>query len=203
MGTLGDLKARVTAETLCDDNDAVSRAVASAIRFYRGHRFWFNEGALTVTLEAGTAAYALPSTWLSPVLVTVDDGDDERQVSPWPYDEHRLVAGGPAVSTGLPYRYALFGEEIHYWPTPDRAGTSTLYAGRDLAPLAGDAESNAWTTEAEALIRQRARWAVFHDWLRDYDEADRAAAAEQRELANLRRETALRDPVRRVRPTWF
>ena len=50
---------------------------------------------------------------------------------------------------------------------------------------AADGDSNAWTTEAEELIRLRAKADLFENVIRDYAEADRMRAREMEVLMSM------------------
>lgn len=205
MATYGDLKAKI-ADEIADSNGEfatqVVQKIDEAVRHYRHHRFWFTEGSLPVVTEAGESSYDMPTDWTGPQLVTVvlpDGSEDEVEPRAW---NDWLLSGNPG-SSGRPYEYALWQQKLWLYPTPDAAYTINLYSTRALAPFVDESTENAWTNEAEELIRKAAVRRMWQDVLRDYEEADRCELAEIKALRNLQRETAMRVANRVVRPWAF
>ena len=61
-----------------------------------------------------------------------------------------------------------------------------------LTALSADGDSNAWTTDAEELIRARASRRLYENVVRNVERATIAAAQEQEALRVLKRETRMR-----------
>ncbi len=59
--------------------------------------------------------------------------------------------------TGVPVDYAIFGDQLRLAPIPDAAYTITFSGLARLPTLSQDADTNAWMTEGEALIRNQAK----------------------------------------------
>ncbi|MGL4559846.1 MAG: hypothetical protein ACRCV5_20305, partial [Afipia sp.] len=76
--------------------------------------------------------------------------------------------------------------QIRLYPIPDAVYTVTLSYLQKIAEPASDGDSNAWTEEAEELIRASAIRRLRRYDLRDYQGA---AAAEAEESMHLRRLT--------------
>jgi hypothetical protein len=91
-----------------------------------------------------------------------------------------------------PYYYAYYKQNIRLYPIPDAVYTITLAYVYKLTALSDGGDSNAWTTDAEELIRCRAKADLYGHLLKEYDAADRMTMREQEIFRSLKRETRLR-----------
>ena len=186
MPSLGTLKSRILNELKRPSLTAeVALAVADAIDWYATTRFWFNEVvADPITTESGTASYPLPATFRKLIRAEITIEGQRNDLCPFGWDEYRdLTASG--TNLGQPTDVCLFGGALYPYPIPNGAWPITLTMCSALGPLDGDAAANAWTTEAEPLIRARAKWDLLTNVIRDYDEAGFAQAVERDWLARL------------------
>lgn len=187
MGTLGELKARILDETKRPSlTSQCAKAIEDAIEFYSTHRFWFNEALdESITTVAGTASYTKPP-YLRRLLQAEITIGGQRTDLYWglPWEDYRYLTGGSPVS-GQPTDLIFFGDRLYLYPTPAGTYPVSLTHTSRLAPLSDDSGSNAWTTEAEPLIRARAKWDLFQNVIRDYAEAAEAAAEENRWFGRL------------------
>lgn len=93
--------------------------------------------------------------------------------------------------------------QILLYPTPNDAYTMRIYAHYRLPALASDSETNAWTDDAEELIRTHAKQLLYLDPLEDDQGAARMGVKIPELLAGLRSETSARMGTGRIRPTQF
>jgi hypothetical protein len=158
MATFAAMEARIIAELHRDDvAGVVDDYINDAIAHYQRYRFWFNEKkAVTVTI-AGTEVYNWPTDLveLDSLVITVNSTFYPlRQVAPRDIDEMYCNT----THRGSPDSFAMYQKQYRLYPTPDAAYTLTQYYLFTLpAENTGSTASTVWTTEAEELIRTRAK----------------------------------------------
>lgn len=198
MGTLAQLKANIASDLSRDDlASQTAGKIADAIDAYANERFWFNVSRnFTFATVAGLAAYGAADLSVIPDLVRIDAMFLPRSQSIYPLDRYEpadfeVIAGGMSGG-GRPTAFTYVDRTIRLWPTPTAVYTLRLHGHFRLPALAGDADSNAWTTEAEHLIRTHAKMLLYLDVLEDMDAAARMQAQLPGLLASLRSETSAR-----------
>lgn len=192
MATLGELKARIIAETDREDlgsgQESEARlveAIQRAIEFYQDEDFWFKHAIdRAVTTTAGQQTVAIPAT-LRFVQTAAYLDEVLRKV---PLD--RIEAN--EIDEGPPSEWAENGANIVLWPTPDAAYTIVLAGVANTDPPSSDGSETIWTTYAYDLIAARVRMLLYRDLFRDTQAAGVAVAAEAEALSKLRRETMRR-----------
>lgn len=206
MPSLGTLKARILNELKRPSLTAeVAASVSDAIAFYSTTRFWFNEILdESVTTEASTASYAIPANFrrLLRAEITIS-GQRNQLCGTMGWDEYRdLTASG--ANTGQPTDLCFYGTNLYPYPIPNDAWLLSLSYCSSLGDLANDAASNAWTVEAEPLIRARAKYDLLANVIRDMTgEVERAQAVEHEWLARLlQRGTGHGKPARVASSGW-
>jgi hypothetical protein len=188
MATFAAMEARIIAELHRDDVAAVvDDYINDAIAHYQRYRFWFNEASATQATVAGTETYNWPADFveLDSLVITVNATMYSlRQVAPRDIDEMYVNA----THRGQPYSFANYKEQFRLYPTPDAVYTLTQYYLKDYTPLTtGSASSNVWTTEAEELIRTRAKKLLVGQFMpTSQDTAGWAGMLEQHEQNVLR-----------------
>lgn len=95
---------------------------------------------------------------------------------------------------GLPGSYAYFSQKIRLFPIPNAVYTVGLSYIARLTALSADSDSNAWTTDAEELIRQGAKRRIAINYLQSEELAARYAPFEREALLELMSETRRRLP---------
>ncbi|MEW6776183.1 MAG: hypothetical protein AB1405_07810 [Bdellovibrionota bacterium] len=198
MGTLGQLKSAIAtelAEGWISSDARIADAINQAIADYQDEPFYFVEEIDTAafTTVANQQAYALPADFLKPDLVQITVSGRKYTIRPIPYAELQdLDAASNSVSS-YPDRYAIYGQQIYLYPRPNGAYTGTIHHRYKLgAPLA-DGNTNAWTDDAEELIRQAVKAKICANHLeRDED------AVKYGQLAEMQRERLLRKTRRMV-----
>jgi len=198
MSTLAQMKERIADELARDDlAPQIAYAISDAISAYQEERFYFNETrSNTFTTIAGKEFYgASDAAWIGRLLkidyVMLRIGNQ-------PY---RLTSGDPAemetssanaTSLGQPCEYCFYDQSFRLYPTPDtsyevRVGGSFIVP----APATDDESGNRWMTDAEMLIRARAKYEIAMHVLKDLELAQTMTAAVQEQLVSLKSKTAM------------
>lgn len=217
MTTLGTMKSRIASETDRDDlldSGAIEAEILSAIRFYRGYRFWFNEKRSTVTFNTvvGQTDYTSTENSHIPNLIRIDyvtcaQNSGDLQDVRWahPRDMEMLLGNAPLASA-RPYRYAYYEGVLRLYPKPDQIYPIRI-AGviRVNAPASDTEADNPWMTEAEELIRARAKRNLYLNSMLGTENSQVQAmkSYEDEALDRLQRETSSRTQVNHIRPTDF
>jgi hypothetical protein len=206
--TLLDLKTRIAADLTRDDlTSQIANAVADAIRFYGRERFWFNQTRLlTFSTIIGQAAYGAAELATIPNIVRIDALFLPQNQSIYPLDRYEpadfeVISGGMR-GAGRPTAYTYVDQTIRLWPTPAAIYPMRLHCFYKLPDLA-DGDSNAWTDDAEELIRSHAKMLLYMDVLEDDQNAQRMATKIPMLLDGLRSETSARMATGRIRGTEF
>jgi hypothetical protein len=176
-GTLGYLKDRIADEIARDDlTTQIAAAVGDAIAIYQKERFRFSETRdVTWNTVIGQEFYTaadnpvIASHYYIDYLVAFIGGiaSDLHQYTP---DELELLAQDP-VQSGTPEGFAFYNEQIRLYPVPAavypmRMGAHVLVA----APATDSTAGNRWMTDAERLIRARAKYQIAVNITLDIDE---------------------------------
>ncbi|HZC17382.1 MAG TPA: hypothetical protein VE309_11535 [Caulobacteraceae bacterium] len=186
MSTLADLQTRIMTETNRDDLGDVllgqmQRSIADAIAEYQDERFWFNELRVTGTLAAGQQYAPLPSGALAIDRLSLLVGGVAFEIFRRSMAHIEALYAVPL--TGQPMEYAVYAGQARLWPTPVTAYPSVWLTISKVMPEIGFPNpdvtiSNAWTNEAQWLIRARAKEFLYRHVFKDPDAA--AAAAQDR-----------------------
>lgn len=216
MSTFAALKARIADDLrgVTNLDTQISNAVLDAVKRWEGERFWFNEKRFRFFTVDGVEFYSIPSAFQNTdgssisageTLLTVDDlvildNNETYRLMPitdqWANDYQ-----SPASQyKGTPDYYGIYGGDIRLAPIPDDVYTITISGIARLAPLSSDGDSNAWTTEAESLIRHEALAQLYRIVLRDPDGFQLAMGGVQDALALLKKKTTSKVTAGRIRP---
>lgn len=198
MTTYAVMRARILDE-ISDSNltSQVNAAIQSAIKFYERKRFYFNTRVTdTFTLVASQEYYGSSDLAAIPNLIEIDDLyvtiDGLRyHLTPIPFEDIAIAQTG-SLTRDPPTNYAYHAQQIRLYPMPSTTRTATMADHYRLTALSADIDSNAWTTDAEELIRCHAK----HDLATNVINDDGMAARMEKRipilLAALQRETRLR-----------
>lgn len=181
---------------------SVNSAILDAIKFYERKKFWFNQTTLTWSTVANQELYttaanaSIPKVieFLEPLKATV--GTLKCDVDPVAHEKINSKQNGLVV--GIPFEYSYFNLNVRLYPIPDQVYTITAYVHYKLTALSADGDSNAWTVDAEELIRTRAKRQLALHKLWDVDMYARLQPAEMECLKALQSETKLRLPAKRL-----
>lgn len=204
MSTYAVMQTRIADEIArADLSDQIKLAILSAVDHYKDERFWFNEGEVSFYTVAGTDHTELDVTFGELDIATVTVSGSRNEMLPANYTDIRQSVLQSTL-TGQPHRYAIFEESIWYDPIPDDAYLVTLSGLIYFTTLSADDDTNAWTTEAEQLIRHHAKADLFANVTRNDKEAQKMAGLVTTVfLPELRKKTIQKANLGRLRPTRF
>lgn len=176
MSDLGTMQTRIANELARSDlTTEIAAAIQTAITFYERQRFHFNEGKSTAATVANQQSYALPTDFLYEDLLEITVNSTKYGLTKQLYQDLERSTT-LATFTGWPSFYAMYDEKLWLYPIPNGVYTLTMPYVKRLAALSLSADTNAWMTSAEEVIRQRAKAIVKVDVL----ESDGAKAEAMR-----------------------
>lgn len=196
------MQRRIWRELDREDITAVAQdAIVSAVRFYAGQRFWFNEQKWTATTSTDVEYYSLPNNFRDVDTVNITVGQNRYSLlrRQWSYIDD--IARNSQNYRGYPTDFCVYRNELRVYPIPNEAYVLELSGQADLAELSADAVSTAWMVHGEELIRSRACADLLETYLQDY-EGPRIQVYREREKDNflrLRMESNKRLATGRVR----
>lgn len=208
MGTLAALKSRIATDLARTDLTAdIANAITDAIDEYSDTPFYFLMEEGTRSTVAGTPTVALPDNFRRLQMLTVTAGSQRKDLPPEKhqisYDEYRARVWDTS-GRGEPCDYAIWNELVHFDPVPDAVYVMTFsFFGPVVGVPATDDASNAWTTEAEQLIRAKAKSLLYRDRIRNLEQASIQADVAAMWKARLLGRTAAQSCTYRARPRWF
>lgn len=189
MSTLAEMKSRIAREIHRTDlTTEIAEAISDAVADYQHVRFVFNQTRGTFATVAGTEFYTsaiIPDDIGEIDSITVAVNGRSVSLPAWPYSVMEKIQT-TTNSRGQPQAWAWYAEKIRLYPVPDAVYTLTVsYLQRLPVPDA----TNAWTEEAEQLIRASAKKRIARDVLRDMEGAATAESAESAAFRRLMRES--------------
>ena len=217
MSDLATMKARIAAETDRDDlldSGAIEAEIRSAIAFYRGYRFWFNEKRSSVTFSTviGQTDYTSAANANIPNLIRIDyvtcqqSGGDLQHVRYCSPLDMEMLLGNAPLAQSRPYRYSYYEGMFRVYPEPDQVYPVRI-AGviRVNAPATESEADNPWMVDAEELIRARAKRNLYLNSMLGTEgtQVQAMKSYEDEALERLQRETSSRTQVNHIRPTDF
>jgi len=196
-----------------DLTSVIQDAIKTAIKHYEGNRFFFNDAIRTSTTTANDEYLSEPSDLVEIDTIDVTISNTKVPLIPrtFGYIDNLEVS---TSFTGYPREYALINQQIRLYPIPDAAYTITLSGAKRLTDLSATADTNAWMTYGEELIRSRAVADIRANILRNQqaiqeqltlaqDPNGFLCAKEKGAYSRLKRESTQRQSVGRIRPTYF
>lgn len=213
MSDFQTMKSRVGDELARDDlSSQIALAIKDAIREHEGKRLFFNEQRFRLLTIEDQEYYALSAltktdesvldagvTLLEIDSITLEENGQRytlnERTQQW-MDRHQAPA---ATTTSTPTDYAIYGDEIRLYPIPDDGYECIISGLARLSTLSDEADTNAWMTDGEALIRHTAKKLLYRDVLRDATGLQLAMTAEAEALAALERKTAAKIGTGRIR----
>lgn len=185
MTTYATMRTRILDEYVNEKLTAaqVNSAIQSAIAYYQRKRFYFTESRSetfpTVISQEfyGAAANAnIPNlSLIDELTITVNGLRYALRALNW---EEIDWISTTTTSVGAPTDYCYYAQQIRLYPIPDAVYTVRISGLIRFAALSADGDSNAWMTDGEELIRQRAKWDLATNILHADELALRANAAE-------------------------
>lgn len=165
MSDFGTMQARIADELLRSNiGAAISKAIKTAIANWENTRFAFNENDWTRNTVASTEAYGFPSDLaiIDDIVITVSG--TRYRLKPVHHTWLNSVSLTTSA-TGQPGYYAKHNRQFRLYPIPDAVYALKLYGVERFDALVDADDTNAWMTEGEELIRQRAKAIVRIDHL--------------------------------------
>lgn len=202
-----DMINRIADESLRPDMaNQIKLCIQEAIAHHEVERYWFNQfrdrtfnTAVDKEFYDGTDQADIPNV-LEFDAVTLTVGSTRRLLRKAPYVGLEALSGD-SNARGEPTHYAYWGRALRLYPVPDGVYSIRLSGLFKLPVLNGDADQNAWTNEAEDMIRHRAKSIFYSQYLRDDANAARAVALEESARERLAATTAKRLASGEIRPS--
>ncbi|WP_431014562.1 hypothetical protein [Bradyrhizobium pachyrhizi] len=170
-----DLRTRIASDLTRDDlSDQIKSAVLDAIKNYETDRFYFNvTRTKTFATVVGQSAYTGADLAEIPNIIRIEHLFLRDTVST--YDLERLEPDefewlqGNNTGPGKPNVFTYIDGQIMLWPVPIAVYTIRPHMHYRLATLSADGDSNAWTNDAEQLIRAHAKLLLYTNVIEDTD----------------------------------
>jgi hypothetical protein len=176
MTTYADMKTRIARELHRSDlSSDIALAIQSAISHYATKRFSFSEKQETVQTIAGQRYYGtttespgtLPTDIVEIDTISTTVNNRTYKLDQTSFEHLDSIDSGVTPLTGYPRLWAWYAGKIRVYPSPnDEYDLKISYHCNVAAPTA-DADTTAWMTTAEELIRNRAKkdlcLSVTHD----------------------------------------
>lgn len=177
MATYGDMKARIADElSRTDLSSQIASEIQSAIFYYQDDRFYFDQRRdVTFNTVASQEFYSSSDITNFNLLidldaVTVTVNGNRFNVKPWPYPDLEMISV-TTTTQGEPNYYAIYAQQMRLYPIPQQVYSIRLSGVFSLAAPILDADSNAWTNDAEELIRARAKKKINLNYIKDTEQA--------------------------------
>lgn len=210
MSNFGTMRDRIADELdRADMATQIEREIKSAIAYYERRRFWFNEKRTNFATVVSQEWYTSADDSDIPNLLTLDmakiaiNATTKHDLELLPYAELEFVSDGGEADEGQPTSLAYFQKQIRLYPIPDASYSVVLSGIFALDSLSASADTNAWMTDGEALIRQRTRRMIYSNVIRDPELAQEAGRLEAEELRVLIEATSQKKATGRLVPTNF
>lgn len=157
----GSMVTRITDEV--DDSaltTQIQAAIQTAIKFYERKPFYFNSKILSFNTVGNQEYYGAADAADIPTLTHIESlvitlTGVKMPVAPVLFDWIDDAQTGQSV--GLPYAYAYYTQQIRFFPIPPAAYAVLAAIRYRFAALALPTDTNAWMTDGEEMIRQRAK----------------------------------------------
>ena len=180
------MKSRIADELARSDlTSQIAYAITDAIEVYQPERFFFNESrGVTFNTVSGTQDYTAMSGDVSLVKdiyaidhVHITIGSTVSELD-YIYPEEFDLLSDNGAWAGQPYGYTIYNSTIRLLPEPNDAWAVRIAGHIKKAAPASDSEaSNVWMTDAERLIRSRAKYELMLHVIRKPEEAVALASA--------------------------
>ena len=189
------------ADELANDGDIttaqINYAIQDTIKFYERKPWWWNQKVATFSTVNGQEYYGSAALADIPNIVqvisaTLTADSLKEPLKAVDYESIDDEQDGSVV--GDPRVFAVFKEEIRLYPIPTAVQTVTLSYIYRLTALSADSDSNAWTTDAEELIRQGAKRRIALNYLNSEEIAARVSVLEREAYTELIAENRRRRP---------
>jgi hypothetical protein len=209
MGTYLELQTAIATDlTRSDLTNQIKSAILDAVRHYETDRFYFNiTRSMTFPTVIGQAAYGTSDLAQIPYIIGLDalflsDGGRPYELEKYEADEFEWLQS-TSTGNGRPSAYTYIDSQILLWPTPVAVYTMRPHMHYKLTELSADDDTNAWTNDAEQLIRCHAKLLLYSNLLEDTEGMQRMSVQIQSHKDRLDYKTAARMATGRIRATSF
>lgn len=210
MSNFGTLRDRIADELdRADLTSQIEREIKSAIAYYERRRFWFNEKRIDFPTVASQEWYTSTDDSDIPNLLTLDiakiaiTATTKHELELLPYAELEFSSDGGEADEGQPTSLAYFQKQVRLYPIPDASYSVVLSGIFALDALSASADTNAWMTDGEDLIRARTKRMIYSKVIRDRELALEEKENEKEALSSLISATTDKKATGRVLPTQF
>lgn len=211
MATFLEMQTRIADELdRADLGPQIKKAIVTAVKHYQRKNFYFSETSFTFSTVAGQRSYGAAdaaaiatSPGIDRINGTFYSLRDDLTKRPFADIDQKT---GILSFRAWPEEWAYYGEQIWLYPIPDAAYVLTAYSTPRLTELSADDDENAWTDDAEELIRTHAKIDLMCNVIRASDmveELRMMAGQEQSALTALYEEGASRKATGFSQPTQF
>lgn len=186
----------------------IKASILSAVDHYTRIPFYFLQSrALTFNTVAGQDYYTsadladIPNiAHIDALSITVSGIISQLDRRSFDYID---ALNSTTTSRGRPTDYCYYAKQIRLAPYPNAVYTIRIAGDIRLAELSADADTNAWMTDAERLIRFRASYDLWSNVLADETRASVAKRSEMEAYSALVAEGTQRGTSGRIRATRF
>lgn len=203
MSDYGTMQNRIADEiTRSDLTTQIRRAIQSALKFFSDYRFWFNTAVATKATVAEREYYDLPNDFENMDMLVLIDGTYryELEKRPWQHIESEMEV---TDYYALPDEYAVYDQALRLHPIPDQSYTMRMSYLRALPDVSASADTSAWFTHGEELIRTHAKIDLFTNVIRKQEYQGEIALLQDREdmlIRNLKSKLSSRESTGRFHP---
>jgi hypothetical protein len=165
----------------------IDDAINEAIQFYMINRFWFNEAITTFNTITDQRQYTVADGLPSDILeidiakALVSGGQIILQQRTFQYMENvdrNSFTGNPTIC-------AWYENSLFLYPIPDNVYVVTLDYKKLYLPLTEDDDTNDFTVYASSLIKAKAKWILYMQFLKDPEMAQIEEVCEMKALGQL------------------
>lgn len=208
--TLATMQARIQDELArVDLASQTTLCIMDAIDFYQSIRFDFSESRdLTFSTVIGQEFYTASDEADIPTLEAFDYIILYLGSIPWPLHRRPPIEIEKLNQNGLmrgqPWNFCYYNQQLRLGPVPDNVYSMRIAAHVCVSAPASTTEAdNPWMTEAEKLIRCRAKFELHTHYTRNAVEAAKMKAAEEEALEQLKGKANRLTGTGRVAPMLF
>ena len=203
MTTYATMQARIADELARSDLTAqIAKSIQSAIKKYERRRLYFNTKTANMTTVADQEYYDSSDMADIPYIAEILSATVTSGTSVAPLQRRDMVyidnVSRDSAGSSDPRGYAYEASQIRLYPVPSAALTTTWTYVYRFTALSADADTNAWMTDAEELIRCQAKADLFAHVIRDPNEMGLQLQWADAALRDLMRETRLRSSSGRL-----
>lgn len=169
--TFGQLKTVIANEINHNDlTTEIGEAIISAIHEFETERFTFNQANATSAFTSGDGALALPEGFFSMVSFRYTDANTYRTLQFMPSATLDALDDN-ANYMGRPEYYTIFSQAIRVYPVPDNDYAVTFSYHRTFDDPVSDSDIHPFITNAELMIKYKAKEIIYGDFLLDEQSA--------------------------------